>query len=86
MTTIVIYGNLKTHIQVDANDKIHIATLGGYPSVQYITNASGGWVISNIAHGSSSMAMALDSNNKAHVVYYVLFSSYSREFEMRQMH
>jgi hypothetical protein len=59
-----------TSLVVDTNDKIHVCAIGGSPRVQYLTNSSGAWVTDNIDDAQWSIAMALDLNNKAHIVYY----------------
>lgn len=61
-----------TSITVDTNDKVHVCAIGGDPRVQYITNASGVWTTSNIADAQWSITLALDSDNKAHIAYYVV--------------
>lgn len=60
-----------TSIALDSNDKIHIsytARINSYPYAKYITNASGSWVDTSFARGTSA-SIAIDSNNKVHICY-----------------
>lgn len=64
--------NQYTAIALDSNNKAHIVANNAVPysgGINYITNASGSWVMNLIAFGGWA-SIAIDLNNKAHVVYF----------------
>lgn len=67
-----------TSIALDSNNKVHISYLGTHSfaywdDLKYVTNASGEWVIETVESvldgHIDSAALALDSNDNAHISY-----------------
>lgn len=78
-TTSTIAAGSNFSMVIDANNKLHVSHSGGVMSatgLYYTTNASGAWVSSAIDNPPQnsvySTAIAIDKNNKLHILYYLM--------------